>query len=110
MHKYANMKKWKFGIGYDPLSLIFKALSCDQRINIIRILKYGEQSVSEIASFLSIHQSVVSRHLYILQSAGLIVSRKKGVEVYYKLSSPKTLELLKSAEEIIEIRKKLMRL
>ena len=101
MRKYANMKGWRFGFGGSSV-MIFKALACERRIKIVRILKYGEQSVSEIASFLSIHPSVVSRHLSLLQLAGLVLSRKKGVEVYYKLSSKKVLNLLREAEEILK--------
>jgi len=108
MHKYTNIKQWKFGFG-DPRIIIFKALSCEHRINIIETLKYGEQSVSEIASLFCVHPSVVSRHLAVLQSAGLVVSRKKGVEVYYKLSSNEVLNLIKDAERTAETRKKIMK-
>jgi len=103
MHNYTNMKQWKFGFG-NSRAMIFKALSCEHRINILEALKYGEQSVSEIASLFCIHPSVVSRHLAILQLAGLVVSKKKGVEVYYKLSSDEVLNLIKDAEKIAEER------
>ncbi len=105
MHRYATTKIGrKFGFG-DARTMLFKALSCEHRIKIIEILKYGEQPVSEIASFLVVHPSVVSRHLAILQSAGLVMSRKEGVEVYYKLSSDQVLMLLKQSQNIIEARK-----
>ncbi len=105
MHRYADRKGRRFGFG-EPRTTIFKALSCEHRVMIIEILKYGKQSVSEIASFLAIHPSVVSRHLTILQSAGLVMSRKEGVEVYYKLSSEEVLSLLKNAKSIVELRMK----
>jgi len=103
MYKYADMKGRGFGFG-DARTMVFKALACEHRVSIIEILRYGEQSVSEIASFLAIHPSVVSRHLAILQAAGLVMSRKLGVEVYYKLSSEEVLSLLEDARSIVEVR------
>jgi len=103
MHRYANMKHWKYGAG-DSRTVIFKALACEHRIHILEALKYGEQNVSEIASLFSIHPSVVSRHLAILQMAGLVVSKKKGAEVYYRLSSDDVLNLIKDAEKIAKER------
>ncbi len=100
---YADMKTGRFSFG-DVRTMVFKALSCEHRIKIIEILRYGEHSVSEIASFLAVHPSVVSRHLTILQSAGLVMSRKEGIEVYYKLSSNEVLDLLEEAKRIAEIR------
>jgi len=106
MHIYANRKlDDKFGFG-DARTMVFKALACRHRVKIIEILRYGEQTVSEIASFLIVHPSVVSRHLAILQSAGLVMSRKEGVEVYYKLSSKEVLNLLKDAQSIVEVKMK----
>lgn len=99
------MKIRKFGFG-DPRTMVFKSLSCLHRVRIIEILKYGEQPVSEIASFLAVHPSVVSRHLALLQSAGLVMSRKDGIEVYYKLSSKKVLSLLEDAESVVEVKMK----
>ena len=86
----------------DPRATIFKALSCEHRVHIIEILRYGEHSMSEIAEFLEIHPSVVSRHLGILQAAGLIRSRRQGIEVFYSLASEKVVKLLVCAAEIIE--------
>jgi len=106
MRKYADMKGKGFRFG-DERTMVFKALACEHRINIIEILRYGEQTVSEIASFLAIHPSVVSRHLAILQAAGLVMSRKKGVKVYYKLSSKEVMSLLENARSIVEFRIKL---
>ena len=106
MRKYADMKGKGFRFG-DARTMVFKALACEHRINIIEILRYGEQTVSEIASFLAVHPSVVSRHLAILQSAGLVMSRKKGVKVYYKLSSNEVMSLLENARSIVEFRIKL---
>ena len=101
MRNCANRDKWKF-IASDPRTLIFKALSCEHRIHIIEILKYGEHSVSEVAEFMSIHPSVVSRHLAMLQSAGLITSRRAGTEVFYRLSSDEVLKLTEDAAAIVE--------
>ncbi len=105
MHRYADIKHWKYGAD-NSRAAIFKALACEHRIHILEALKYGEQSVSEIASLFCIHPSVISRHLAILQMAGLVISEKKGVEVYYRLSSDNVLNLIKDAEKIAEEKNK----
>jgi len=46
----------------------------------------GELCVCELIHALDIQQPVVSRHLALLKSSGLVESRKSGLWVYYKIS------------------------
>ncbi len=90
----------------DPRKYIFSALSCGRRIRIIEILKEGEKKASEIIPELGIDQSAVSRHLSILKSAGIIASRKEGVNVIYRIADPDIFKLLDIATEIVRRKEK----
>ncbi|MGC8735027.1 MAG: ArsR/SmtB family transcription factor, partial [bacterium] len=57
---------------------IFKALSDETRLKILKLLEHGELCVCEIVSALDMIQPKVSFHLGVLQEAGLVKSRKQG--------------------------------
>lgn len=70
------------------LSEFFRVLSNSRRILIIEELRDGEKDVSSIASSLRLHQSAISKHLSVLRSHRLVVERKEGRSVFYRLSDP----------------------
>jgi len=90
----------------DPRKYIFSALSCGRRIRIIEILQDGEKKASDIIPELGIDQSAVSRHLSILKGAGIIASRKEGVNVIYRIADPDIFKLLDLATEIVRRKEK----
>ena len=66
---------------------IFKALSDPNRLRVIKMLEAGELCVCEITTILSLAPSTVSKHLSILNEAGLIHDTKRGKWVYYRLAA-----------------------
>ncbi|MPN63021.1 hypothetical protein SDC9_210775 [bioreactor metagenome] len=64
---------------------VFKALSDENRVRILNILKEGELCVCEIESILGITQSNASRHLNKLKSLKIIDADKKAQWVYYSI-------------------------
>jgi ArsR family transcriptional regulator, arsenate/arsenite/antimonite-responsive transcriptional repressor len=67
---------------------VMKALSDPGRIKVVRMLAQREMCACEIVDLLGLAQPTVSRHLRVLQDAGLIVVRRVGVWGHYRL--PKT--------------------
>lgn len=67
------------------LTKIFKALSDETRLKILKILENGEVCVCEIVSVLNMVQPKVSFHLSILKDAGLVKSRREGNRILYSL-------------------------
>ncbi|PIP38354.1 MAG: transcriptional regulator [Desulfobacterales bacterium CG23_combo_of_CG06-09_8_20_14_all_51_8] len=65
---------------------VMKALSDPSRVKIMKMLQHREMCVCEIQAALNFAQSTTSKHLQILENAGLIVSRKEGLWVNYMLS------------------------
>jgi DNA-binding transcriptional ArsR family regulator len=60
----------------DDLSLIFGALADPTRRRIVARLAEGEATVKEIAEPFPISQPAISRHLKVLERAGLIARRR----------------------------------
>jgi ArsR family transcriptional regulator len=65
---------------------IMKALSDPNRVKILKILQHkSNMCVCELKSLLHIAQPTVSKHLKILEEAGLVEYRKEGLWVNYSL-------------------------
>lgn len=62
-----------------------RALSDPTRLEILALLKPGEQCVCELTSALDAAQSRLSFHLKVLKEAGLVTDRRDGRWVYYTL-------------------------
>lgn len=62
---------------------LFKALSDECRLRIVRAVSIAELSVAELVRVLGIPQSTVSRHLKPLRESGLLESRRNGTSVFY---------------------------
>jgi len=80
---------------------IGQALAHPIRIVILRLLADGERCACEIEPCFELDQSGISRHLTALRRAGLITSRRDGVRVLHRLTTPHVLQLLESAEQIL---------
>ena len=65
---------------------IFKALSDETRIRLLKLLQQRELCVCELMQALNMTQSRVSRNLGILKDAGLVKDRRDGLWVHYSLN------------------------
>lgn len=66
-------------------SRIFKVIGDSNRLKILEILRSGENCQCDIIPLISQSQPTVSRHLRLLEEAGLISSRKEGTKMFYKV-------------------------
>ena len=66
---------------------VMKALSDPNRVKVVKMLQQKEMCVCEIQFALGLAQPTVSKHLRILEDAGLVQSKKSGLWVNYSLSS-----------------------
>ena len=81
-----------------PFLKVMKALSDPNRVKIIKLLQLKYMCVCELQGALNLAQSTVSKHLKILEEAGLVDYKKEGLWVNYYLadgkSSPYAVNLL----------------
>ena len=76
---------------------ITKALSDENRVRALLFLRHGEMCVCQIIEMLQLAPSTVSKHMALLQQAGLIDSRKDGRWRYYRLADKRPSPAVKGA-------------
>ncbi|MDN4057787.1 metalloregulator ArsR/SmtB family transcription factor [Massilia sp. YIM B02769] len=69
------------------LDKTFEALASLPRRKIMALLSHVELTTSELAEKLAISAPATSRHLSVLENAGLVTSERRGQFVYYALNS-----------------------
>lgn len=65
---------------------LLKAMSHPKRLEIIQLLRDGEMNVSEMVEMLGLPQANLSQHLMVLREAGVVVAKKNGKEVSYRMA------------------------
>ena len=64
---------------------VMKAAADPTRVRILKMLEGGELCVCHIIAVLALSPSTVSKHLFLLKSAGLVNDRKEKKWVHYSL-------------------------
>jgi DNA-binding transcriptional ArsR family regulator len=80
---------------------LFAALGNQVRLAIVRLLTEGETCLCEIAPHFHQDRSVICRHLQLLERAGVILSRRDGQRILYRLADPRTVTLVETAHDIV---------
>jgi len=76
------------------------ALADPKRLCVLEQLSRGERSVSELSRDVGCHVPNMSQHLAVLRSAGLVVARREGSTVYYRLTDERVLEAYRLIKEV----------
>src|SRR5215472_11641228 len=77
-----------------PDGAVFRALADPTRRQILQELRAGELAAGEIAARFPIRGPSISRHLAILRAAGLVVERREGNRIFYRLHENRLLTAL----------------
>ena len=80
----------KTKVAKPPTETIFRALSDRTRLRILNLLQGGELCVCHLVAVLDVPQPTASRHLAYLRRAGLVVARKEGLWMHYRLVPPRS--------------------
>lgn len=72
----------------DDIANWLKAMADPTRLKILHALHGGERCVGDLIDDLRCSQPNVSKHLAILRTAGLVDSRRDGVNIYYRIADP----------------------
>lgn len=69
---------------------IFKLLADETRLRMLLLIQEEQElCVCELVTALSLSQPKISRHLAVLRNAGLLMDRRQGQWVYYRLAEKK---------------------
>ena len=79
---------------------VLKVLGDPNRLRIIELLREGELCQCEILPVIGQSQPTVSRHLRLMEQAGILCSRRDGTRVLYKVASEDVFTLLDLVESL----------
>jgi rhodanese-related sulfurtransferase/DNA-binding transcriptional ArsR family regulator len=87
---------------FTQFAVVGKALSNGNRLELLEFLAQGERSVEDLATVSGLNVANTSRHLQQLRQAGLILNRKEGLKVFYRISGDDVIELLNGLRNVAE--------
>ena len=84
------------------LARVGTALSSPTRIEFLELLAQAERSVDQLATLTGTTVANTSQHLQKLRQAGLIIGRKEGLYVFYRLAGDEVVEMLSAMSRVGE--------
>lgn len=73
---------------------VFSALASGPRREILAYLSKAELTTSELAERFEMTAPTISRHLAVLEQAGLVASERRGQRVFYRLTADNLVNVL----------------
>jgi len=90
----ASRRPWPMtGEALELVAARFKAMSEPLRLRILQELERGDRSVSALAQRVGSTQPNVSKHLKVLQDAGILKRRQQGNTAFYSIADAMVFEL-----------------
>jgi rhodanese-related sulfurtransferase len=71
---------------FEQFARVGKALASPRRLEMVDLLAQGERTVEEIARETSISVASASQHLQALKAARMVVARREGLYMHYRLA------------------------
>lgn len=84
----------------EQFARVGKALANPKRLELLDVLAQGERSVEALAEATSLKLTTASAHLQAMRNGGLVVSRKEGTRVFYRLASDRVVGALVALREV----------
>lgn len=84
-------------VAMEALADLLKAMAHPARLQILTMLRQDEICVCHIENALGKRQPYISQQLMVLRDAGVVESRKDGLQVYYRIVDPRVFRLLDAA-------------
>ncbi len=81
---------------------VMKALAHTSRLLMVDALSSGERCVCELQELVGGDLSTISKHLAILKAAGVVLSEKRGQQVFYRLRVPCLLSFFPCVDAVFE--------
>ena len=78
-----------------------KVFSNSTRLEILNLLRDKEMSVTGLIEATKLSQANISQHLSIMKSKGIVISDRKGKNIYYRLTNPKIIKAFDIIREVL---------
>lgn len=89
---------------FSQFARIGKALGHGNRLEMLELLAQGGRSVEALAKACELSVANTSQHLQQLRQAGLVITRKQGQRVYYRLTGNEVVEIITTLRRLAERR------
>lgn len=87
---------------FNQLARVAKGLANGNRLELLEFLSQTERSVDELARLSGMSVANTSQHLQQLRQAGLVVGRKEGQKVFYRLTGDDVERLCQALREVAD--------
>ena len=85
---------------YEQFARMGKALANPKRLELLDLLSQGERSVEALSTQAGIGLSTTSMHLQGLKDSGLVISRRSGTTIFYRMKSEEASALFAMLREV----------
>ena len=86
---------------YEIHAEMCKVFSNSTRLEILNLLRDREMSVTELLEKTKLSQANISQHLSIMKSRGIVVSKRNGKNIFYRLTNPKIIKAFDIIREVL---------
>lgn len=87
---------------YEVKANLFKGMAHPVRVRVLEILSASpDVSVTDLISDMGVEASRLSQHLSVLRTHHLVVSERRGSQVFYSLAYPRVADLLATAKMLL---------
>jgi ArsR family transcriptional regulator, virulence genes transcriptional regulator len=80
---------------------ICKIFANDKRLEIINLLKDKEMSNSDLMQQTGLPKVNISQHMNVLKSKGVVLARREGIQLYYRIANPKIVQACGLMREVM---------
>jgi ArsR family transcriptional regulator len=88
---------------HEKISNLLTSIGNPVRVQILLAIGRDEVCVCHLESLLTLRQAYISQQLMLLRKKKIITSRREGKYIYYRLEKPETLEIIRTAGEIMGV-------
>ena len=77
---------------YELHADLCKIFTNAKRLEIINTMKDKEMAAAELIERTGLSKANLSQHMSVLKSKGVILSRREGINIYYRIANPKIIQ------------------
>ena len=86
---------------YQLHASVCQTLSHPKRLEILNTLRDKEMSVGELKKLTGLPKANLSQHLAILRQKKIVLTRRDGVNIYYRIGNPKVIQACDLMREVL---------
>jgi len=86
---------------YELHAEMCKVFSNPTRLEILNLLRGSEMSVTELIQKTGLSQANISQHLAIMKHNGIVIARREGKNIHYRIAYPKIVKAFDIIREVL---------